>query len=109
MARASAGVNNIPVPDYSARGVVVFNTPGANANAVKELVLTGMLLASRGIFAGMNYVQSLTQIHDDAEMAALLEKERAASPAARSRVARWAWSAWVRLAPSSPTWRWNWA
>lgn len=76
VARAGAGVNNIPVPDYSARGVVVFNTPGANANAVKELVLTGMLLASRDIYAGMNYVQGLTQIRDDAEMAALLEKEK---------------------------------
>ena len=76
VARAGAGVNNIPVPDYSARGVVVFNTPGANANAVKELVLTGMLLASRDIYAGMNYVQGLTGIRDDAEMAALLEKEK---------------------------------
>ncbi len=76
VARAGAGVNNIPVADYSARGVVVFNTPGANANAVKELVLTGMLLASRDIYAGMNYVQGLTQIRDDAEMATLLEKEK---------------------------------
>ena len=76
VARAGAGVNNIPVPDYSARGVVVFNTPGANANAVKELVLTGMLLASRDIYAGMNYVQDLTRIRDDAEMATLLEKEK---------------------------------
>lgn len=75
VARAGAGVNNIPVADYSARGVVVFNTPGANANAVKELVLTGMLLASRDIYAGMNYVQGLA-IRDDAEMAALLEKEK---------------------------------
>ncbi len=76
VARAGAGVNNIPVPEYSARGVVVFNTPGANANAVKELVITGMLLASRDIFAGMNYVQGLTQIRDDAAMATLLEKEK---------------------------------
>lgn len=76
VARAGAGVNNIPVPEYSARGVVVFNTPGANANAVKELVITGMLLASRDIFAGMNYVQGLTQIQDDAAMATLLEKEK---------------------------------
>lgn len=76
VARAGAGVNNIPVPEYSARGVVVFNTPGANANAVKELVITGMLLASRDIFAGMNYVQGLTDIQDDAAMATLLEKEK---------------------------------
>ena len=76
VARAGAGVNNIPVAEYSACGVVVFNTPGANANAVKELVLTGMLLASRDIFAGMNYVQGLTDITEDAAMAALLEKEK---------------------------------
>lgn len=76
VARAGAGVNNIPVADYTERGIVVFNSPGANANAVKELVATGLLMASRDIFSGMNYVQSLTHINDDAEMAALLEKEK---------------------------------
>ncbi len=76
VARAGAGVNNIPVAEYSERGVVVFNTPGANANAVKELVLTGMLLASRDIFTGMSYVQGLTDITEDAAMATLLEKEK---------------------------------
>src|SRR5690554_4906279 len=54
VARAGAGVNNVPVADYTKKGVVVFNTPGANANAVKELVLAGMLLGSRGIIPGMN-------------------------------------------------------
>ena len=49
IARAGAGVNNIPVKDCAEKGVVVFNTPGANANGVKELVLAGMLLASRDI------------------------------------------------------------
>ena len=48
-ARAGAGTNNVPIADYSKLGVVVFNTPGANANAVKELVMAGMLLATRGI------------------------------------------------------------
>lgn len=76
VARAGAGVNNIPVADYTAKGVVVFNTPGANANAVKELVMSGLLLASRDIFAGMNYVQSLTDIREAGEMSALLEKEK---------------------------------
>ena len=47
-ARAGAGVNNVPTNEYSKLGVVVFNTPGANANAVKELVMAGMLLATRG-------------------------------------------------------------
>ena len=75
-ARAGAGTNNVPIADYSKRGVVVFNTPGANANAVKELVMAGMLLATRGILSGMAYVNTLTQMSDAAEMAALLEKEK---------------------------------
>jgi len=77
VARAGAGVNNVPVAEYSKHGIVVFNTPGANANAVKELVMAGMLLATRGILPGMAYVQSLTSMTDAAEMAQLLEKEKA--------------------------------
>jgi D-3-phosphoglycerate dehydrogenase len=76
-ARAGAGVNNIPVAEYSKLGVVVFNTPGANANAVKELVMAGMLLATRGILPGMAYVNSLTAMTDAAEMSTHLEKEKA--------------------------------
>ncbi len=76
VARAGAGVNNIPVPEYTRRGIVVFNTPGANANAVKELLAAGLLIGSRDIFGGMNYVQSLTEITDSAELAALLEKQK---------------------------------
>jgi D-3-phosphoglycerate dehydrogenase / 2-oxoglutarate reductase len=75
-ARAGAGVNNVPIADYAQKGVVVFNTPGANANAVKELVMAGMLLATRGILPGIAYVNSLTHMTDAAEMAALLEKEK---------------------------------
>jgi D-3-phosphoglycerate dehydrogenase / 2-oxoglutarate reductase len=76
-ARAGAGVNNVPIAEYSKLGVVVFNTPGANANAVKELVMAGMLLATRGILPGMAYVNTLTAITDAAEMSAHLEKEKA--------------------------------
>ena len=76
-ARAGAGVNNVPIAQYSKLGIVVFNTPGANANAVKELVMAGMLLATRGILPGMAYVNSLTSMTDAAEMSALLEKEKA--------------------------------
>ena len=57
--RAGAGTNNVPVEEATAKGVVVFNTPGANANAVKELVVCGMLLASRGIIQGNTYAQTL--------------------------------------------------
>ncbi|RLU00147.1 phosphoglycerate dehydrogenase [Ketobacter sp.] len=76
VARAGAGVNNIPLQDYSHRGIVVFNTPGANANAVKELVLAGLLLGSRGVLTGIEYVQSLTHMNDAAAMSKLLEAEK---------------------------------
>lgn len=76
VARAGAGVNNVPVADYTKKGVVVFNTPGANANAVKELVLAGMLLSSRGILPGKHFVDSLGDMTDASEMSVLLEKEK---------------------------------
>lgn len=59
IARAGVGVNNIPVDECAEKGIVVFNTPGANANAVKELVIAGMLLASRNIIAASNWAASL--------------------------------------------------
>ena len=73
IARAGAGVNNIPVEVCTERGIVVFNTPGANANAVKELVLAGLLLASRRIVDGINWVQSLQGAQG---VAKLVEKEK---------------------------------
>jgi D-3-phosphoglycerate dehydrogenase len=76
IARAGAGTNNIPVADYTEKGVVVFNTPGANANAVKELIVAALLMGSRDIYGGMNYVQGLTEITDSGEMGKLLEKEK---------------------------------
>ena len=74
--RAGAGINNVPVAHCTNVGIPVFNAPGANANAVKELVLTGMLLSCRGIANGINYVNSLSEIQDSAEMAKLLESEK---------------------------------
>jgi len=68
IARAGAGVNNIPVSDYTPQGIVVFNTPGANANAVKELVLASLLLGSRGITQSMAYVDSLATVTDAIEL-----------------------------------------
>ena len=76
VARAGAGVNNIPVADYGKQGIVVFNTPGANANAVKELVLVSMLLSARNVLPGIEYAQSLSGMTDAAEMSKLLEKEK---------------------------------
>ena len=65
IARAGAGVNNIPIKDATDTGVVVFNTPGANANAVKELVICGMLLSSRGIVDGINFAKNLASNDTD--------------------------------------------
>lgn len=74
--RAGAGVNNIPVSVCTARGIPVFNTPGANANAVKELVATGLLLGSRGVIEGINYVDTLSSIADGAELNKILEAQK---------------------------------
>ena len=76
VARAGAGVNNIPVEQYTQQGIVVFNTPGANANAVKELIVAGLLLGSRDIYGGMSYVQELDHMDDSGEMGKLLEEEK---------------------------------
>lgn len=69
--RAGAGTNNIPIQDMSSRGIPVFNTPGANANAVKELVLAGILLAARNLAPALNFVADLTgddaTLHQQAE------------------------------------------
>lgn len=66
-ARAGAGVNNIPIEKCTEKGIVVFNTPGANANGVKELVFAGMLLASRNLIEAANWAQSLKGKGDEVE------------------------------------------
>ena len=71
--RAGAGVNNIPVAELSDRGVVVFNTPGANANAVKELVMAGLLLSQRGIVQGIDYVNQLDANQEKSDLNAQVE------------------------------------
>ena len=73
VARAGAGVNNIPLDRCAEKGVVVFNTPGANANGVKELVIAGMLLASRDVIGGINWVKS---DKDDPNISKATEKEK---------------------------------
>ena len=76
VARAGAGVNNVPVEECSERGVVVFNTPGGNANSVKELVLTALLISARDIVGGISYVRSLTPNLGADELNQLVEKEK---------------------------------
>ncbi|MCK5321405.1 phosphoglycerate dehydrogenase [Candidatus Pacearchaeota archaeon] len=71
--RAGIGVNNIPVKKCSEKGIVVFNTPGANANAVKELTLTGLFLASRDIAKGISFVESLK---GESEISSLVESNK---------------------------------
>ena len=73
VARAGAGVNNIPLDKCAEQGIVVFNTPGANANGVKELVLAGMLLAARDVVGGIEWVKSAK---DDENIAKAAEKEK---------------------------------
>ena len=73
VARAGAGVNNIPLEDCANKGIVVFNTPGANANGVKELVVAGLLLASRDLMGGYNWVKANA---DDADIAKKVEKQK---------------------------------
>ena len=75
IARAGAGVNNIPVKECAEKGIVVFNTPGANANGVKELVLAGMFLASRDIVGGIKWCQDNAQ---DENIAKTTEKSKKA-------------------------------
>ena len=73
VARAGAGVNNIPLDKCAEQGIVVFNTPGANANAVKELVIAGLLLAARDVVGGINWVQVNKGAED---LSKLVEKEK---------------------------------
>ena len=75
IARAGAGVNNIPLDRCAEEGIVVFNTPGANANGVKELVIAGMLLAARDIVGGINWVQ---EHEEDGDIAKVTEKKKKA-------------------------------
>jgi D-3-phosphoglycerate dehydrogenase len=74
IARAGAGVNNIPLDKCADRGIVVFNTPGANANGVKELVIAALLVASRNMIEGINWVSS---VKCDSDVAKLVEKNKA--------------------------------
>ncbi len=75
IARAGAGVNNIPLDRCAEEGIVVFNTPGANANGVKELVIAGMLLAARDIIGGINWVQ---EHEEDGDIVKITEKKKKA-------------------------------
>tara|TARA_B100000953_G_scaffold149041_1_gene123393 strand:+ start:1621 stop:2805 length:1185 start_codon:yes stop_codon:yes gene_type:complete len=76
VARAGAGVNNIPVDACTERGIVVFNTPGANANSVKEIVLAALLLSARDIVGGMRFVRTLQDVNEEIDVHAKVELEK---------------------------------
>ena len=76
VARAGAGTNNVPVAQYTEAGIVVFNTPGANANSVKELTVAALLLASRGVVEGMQFVAGADRSLDHDALNKLVESEK---------------------------------
>jgi D-3-phosphoglycerate dehydrogenase len=85
IARAGTGVNNIPVDKCSDRGIVVFNTPGANANSVKELVLAALLVASRNVIQGIGWAKSLLGKGDEVPKIIEKEKSRFVGPEIRGK------------------------
>ena len=115
IARAGAGVNNIPLDRCAEEGIVVFNTPGANANAVKELVIGAMLMSSRNLLDAMRWEASLADDTDVKDVLKAVEKGKGQfagteikgktlnSPAPRSKARRSASSASARSAFSSRT------
>lgn len=86
VARAGAGVNNIPLEDCANKGIVVFNTPGANANGVKELVVAGLLLASRDLMGGYNWVKANASDEDIAKKVEKQKKEYAGNEIAGKKL-----------------------
>ena len=99
--RAGAGVNNIPLDRCAKEGIVVFNTPGANANAVAELVVTGMMMCGRKIAEAIDWVKTLKG--QGAEVAKMVEKGKSQFVGAEVRGKPWVLSAWVLSVPSWPT------
>ena len=76
ISRAGAGVNNIPIDLCTDKGIVVFNTPGANANAVKELVLAGLMLSSRNVYASIDFVNGLSHLEQMTDLEPFLEENK---------------------------------
>ena len=103
--RAGAGTNNIPIDTCTSKGIVVFNTPGANANAVKELIIAALLLASRKIVDGIAWAQSLKGKGADVPLYVYLLASLLGRKSWERRWASWAWApsaAWWQTAP--PPW-----
>ena len=99
IARAGVGVNNIPIDRCSEAGIAVFNTPGANANAVKELVLCAMLMGSRDVDGGIQWVRQ--QVESGVDVTTVVEKGKSAFVGRSFIKRRWASLGW---APSALWW-----
>ena len=91
ISRAGSGVNNIPVDLCTKKGVVVFNTPGANSNAVKELVLAALLLSSRNVFSSVDFVNNLQHFDKMEELEPFLEENKKKFKIHNSCCARYSW------------------
>lgn len=109
IARAGAGTNNIPIEACSERGIVVFNTPGANANAVRELTIAGLVLSARNIVPAAQWVQT-ELAGKGAAIAGLVERAKRSLSGPNLPAKSWASLVWVLLAYRSPTPppRWVW-
>ena len=107
IARAGAGTNNIPVEECTNAGIVVFNTPGANANAVAELVIGALVAGSRNMVDAVNWAQTLKGRDTIAKD---VEKGKKPLSAPSCAVRRWGSSVWGLSVPALPTppWRWAW-
>lgn len=101
IARAGAGVNNIDLDECTRRGIVVFNTPGANSNAVKELVFAGLLLASRDVYHGIEWCKSQT---DNENLAKDVEKQKKNTRETKLPERRLVSSVWALSASRLPIW-----
>ncbi len=99
VARAGAGVNNIPLDKCAEKGIVVFNTPGANANGVKELVIAGMLLASRDVIGGIEWV---IENQDKEDVAKAAEKAKRTLQEPKYGIKNWVSSVWALLVSKLP-------
>ena len=110
IARAGAGVNNIPVEACTEQGIVVFNTPGANANAVKELVLCGMLLSCRKVIEGTEWVRD-AHTRGETGIGKLAEKAKNSLWGRNCWARNWVLSGWgpsVYWYPTRPATGWAW-
>ena len=102
--RAGAGVNNIPLDRCADEGIVVFNTPGANSNAVKELVIAGLIMGSRNMYEGISWANTL-----EGDVSGQVEKGKKQFAEPKSKARPWASSVWAPSVQKLPMQHTHWA